>query len=358
MARALKLARRGWYTTPPNPRVGCVIVRRGKIIGTGWHQQAGQAHAEIIALQQAGRNADGATVYVTLEPCCHHGRTPPCSRALIRAGVARVVIAVEDPSPQVNRRGIAELQQAGIEVRVGVCRADAQRLNRGFFHRLACGVPWVVLKTAVSLDGKTALRNGNSRWITAPPARQDAHKLRAGSAAIMTGIGTVLCDDPQMTARLEGVVRQPLRVILDRHLRTPPQARILHAPGEVLLLVAGEAEVPASRLRDYRYGNVEIMRIAAHPDGLDLGRVMRELGRRAINDLMLEAGATLSGAMLRQGWVNEVVVYQSPDLLGSDAHGMFRLPGVTAMENKTRLRYVDVRMIGRDCRMTLAPEPN
>ncbi len=350
MARALQLAAKGICTTHPNPVVGCVIVNAGRIVGQGWHEFAGQEHAEVNALRQAGELAAGATLYVTLEPCSHHGKTPPCVKAIIKSGISRVVVAIEDPDPRVNRSGISELQRAGIAVTMGVGRIQAKHINRGFLKRISCGMPWVTLKIATSLDGKTAMADGESQWITSEPARQDAHKLRAAASAILTGVGTVLRDDPNMNARLSGVQRQPLRVILDSNLSTPANAKILTGQGAVLIVSAtsedGETEI-------FQHNDVEIINCGCSVGSVDLHEVMHELGRRKINTVLLEAGAKLSGSMLEQGLVDEIVVYMAPDLLGSDARDMFKIPGLEQLTDKLKLSYKEVVMVGRDLRLTL-----
>ncbi len=350
MARALKLAEKGVATTHPNPRVGCVVTRNGVVVGEGWHRFAGEPHAEVNALRQAGKLANDGTLYVNLEPCCHQGRTPPCTDAIIRAGISRVVCAMEDPNPLVNRAGISALQRAGITVEVGTGHDQAKTLNRGFVRRLTSGVPWVSLKIAISLDGKTALASGESQWITSEDARRDAHRLRAASSAIITGIGTVLRDNPRMTARLPGVERQPLRVILDSRLSTPVDAAILDQPGDVLIFTdpeyVGDADI-------YDRKNVEVIGCAMRAGSLDLDAVLRELGEREINEVMLEAGSRLSGGMLASGLVDELVVYMAPDLLGEAARGMLRIPGIETMADKRTLTFRDVRRIGRDLRLVL-----
>ncbi len=351
MAQALQLARKGINTTHPNPAVGCVIVNQGNIVGQGWHEFAGQAHAEINALRQAGSAAAGATLYVTLEPCSHQGKTPPCVKAIIKSAISRVVIAIEDPDPRVNRSGISELQHAGIAVTLGVGRVQATHLNRGFLKRITSGMPWVTLKIATSLDGKTAMADGESQWITSLPARQDAHKLRAAASAILTGVGTVLRDDPNMTARLSGVQRQPLRIILDTNLSTPVDAKILHGEGVVLIVTAHSEDHAATLLRQ-RHA-VEIINCRTTYGKIDLHEVMRELGRREMNSILLEAGSRLSGNMLAQGLVDEVVVYMAPDLLGGDARDMFKIPGLEQIADKLKLSYKDVVMVGRDLKLTL-----
>jgi diaminohydroxyphosphoribosylaminopyrimidine deaminase/5-amino-6-(5-phosphoribosylamino)uracil reductase len=353
MGRALELARRGLYTTDPNPRVGCVLVRGEEVIGEGWHVRAGGPHAEINALRAAGGRAVGATAYVTLEPCCHHGRTPPCTEALIAAGIRRVVAAMEDPNPRVGGAGLKALQDAGIEVRSGVLAAEAERLNPGFAMRMREGRPWVRSKLAMSLDGGTAMASGESRWITGEAARRDVHRWRALSSAIMTGVGTVLADDPSLTVRLgedeSGSSRQPLRVILDTHLRTPPGARLLGMPGETLILNG----VP-DRHREARLvrNGVSVITLPMNGSRLDLAAVMGYLGRMEINEVHLEAGATLSGALLAAGWVDELLVYLAPHLLGDAARGLFTLPGLERMEQRIELSINDIRAVGRDWRIS------
>lgn len=350
MDRALQLASKGLYTTHPNPVVGCVIVNNGRIVGQGWHEFAGQAHAEVIALKQAGKLAAGGTLYVNLEPCSHRGKTPPCVKAIIKANIGRVVIAIEDPNPKVNGAGIEELQGAGIVVKLGVRQEQARQINRGFLKRITTGFPWVTLKIATSLDGKTAMANGESQWITAQPARQDAHKLRAEAAAILTGIGTVLRDDPNMKARLAGVQRQPLRVILDTHLSTPADAKILSGQGNALIITAN-SENSASKI--LQNDSVEVVNMRRSNGKMDLNEVMLELGKREINTILLEAGSRLSGSMLEAGLVDEIVVYMAPDLLGSDARDMLEIAGLEQISDKVQLDYKEVTRVGRDLKLTL-----
>jgi diaminohydroxyphosphoribosylaminopyrimidine deaminase/5-amino-6-(5-phosphoribosylamino)uracil reductase len=353
MGRALELAARGRYTTDPNPCVGCVLVRDEEVVGEGWHVRAGGPHAEIIALREAGDRAAGATAYVTLEPCCHHGRTPPCTGALIAAGVRRVVAAMQDPNPRVAGAGLDALQAAGIEVHTGVMEVEAERLNPGFVMRMRQGRPWVRCKLAMSLDGRTAMASGESRWITGEDARRDVHRWRARSSAIMTGVGTVLADDPSLTVRLEeseaGSRQQPLRIILDTHLRTPPDARLLSLPGETLIL----AGIP-DRQREARLEGRGVSVVTLPMDGsrLDLAAVMAYLGRMEINELHLEAGATLSGALLAAGRVDELLVYLAPHLMGDAARGLFCLPELERMEQRIGLSISDIRAVGRDWRIT------
>jgi diaminohydroxyphosphoribosylaminopyrimidine deaminase/5-amino-6-(5-phosphoribosylamino)uracil reductase len=355
MARALRLAERGLYTTDPNPRVGCVLVRDGAVVGEGWHERAGGPHAEIHALREAGSRAAGATAYVTLEPCCHHGRTPPCSDALLGAGVQRVIAAREDPNPRVAGNGLRVLQGAGVEVHSGLLAVQAAALNPGFVMRMSHGRPWVRCKLAMSLDGRTALASGESRWVTGDAARRDVHRLRARSSAILTGIATLLADDPFLTVRLdedpEAEIRQPLRVVLDSRLRTPPDARLLEQPGETLILT-GEAGV---RIRErFAQPRVTVVSLPLVAGRMDLDAVMRYLAGREINEVHLEAGATLCGALLQAGLVDELIVYMAPHLLGDAARGLFSLPGLVQMNERIALSIQDIRAVGRDWKITAA----
>lgn len=349
MARALQLARRGLYTTDPNPRVGCVLVKGGEVVGEGWHERAGGPHAEVVALTAAGARSRGAIAYVSLEPCCHHGRTPPCTQALITAGVERVVAAMPDPNPKVARQGIAELEQAGIRVDIGLMQADAERLNRGFLSRMTRGRPYVRVKLAASLDGRTALVSGESKWITGEAARADVQRLRASSSAILTGIGTVLADDPSLTVRDFDIGRQPLRVVVDGHLSMRPNARLLHLPGKTLVVTAADDNEYAEPLLA---AGAEVMVLSAGPEAVDLAALMQDLGQREVNDVLVEAGATVCGALLRAGLVDELVLYLAPHLLGSGARGMFNLPGLESMRGRIALQIQDVRAVGQDWRIT------
>ncbi|MDD5330443.1 MAG: bifunctional diaminohydroxyphosphoribosylaminopyrimidine deaminase/5-amino-6-(5-phosphoribosylamino)uracil reductase RibD [Sulfuricella sp.] len=351
MAQALRLAEKGLYTTSPNPRVGCVIVRDGQVVGAGWHERAGEPHAEIHALKQAGELARGATAYVTLEPCSHHGRTPPCAEALIAAQVARVVVAMVDPNPLVAGEGLAQLQQAGILTDLGLLEREARELNIGFVYRMTCGRPWLRLKVAASLDGKTALNNGVSQWITGADARRDAHRLRARSCAVLTGIGTVLADDPMLNVRDVETPRQPLRVVVDSRLRMPPTAKMLTA-GETLVVTASDDQ---SRIENLRQAGAQVLALPAAGGQVDLARMLDELGKRGINEITVEAGRGLSGALVRQGLVDEFVFYLAPLLLGDAARGMFDLPELSAMEGRRELRIADVTMVGRDLRVRALP---
>ncbi|MCX4187860.1 bifunctional diaminohydroxyphosphoribosylaminopyrimidine deaminase/5-amino-6-(5-phosphoribosylamino)uracil reductase RibD [Methylophaga sp. OBS4] len=358
MARALQLAERGLYTADPNPRVGCVLVKNGEIIGEGWHQRAGEGHAEVNALHDAGVQAQEADCYVTLEPCSHFGRTPPCVDALIKAQVKRVFVAMTDPNPVVSGTGIERLRNAGIEVNVGIMAAQAEKLNPGFCQRMQVGRPFVRSKLAMSLDGRTAMASGESKWITGPQARADVQKLRARSSAIMTGIGTVLADNPLLNVRPEQgemewyprgqKVRQPLRVIVDSQMRMPADARILQEE-KVLLVTAVDRHAP--------HGAESIV-LPTHGDIIDLTALMSVLAQREINELMVEAGAVLNGALLKARLIDELVIYMAPKIMGDMARGVFHLPGMDAMSQNISLHVTDMRAIGRDWRITAVPEYN
>ncbi|MEZ5543184.1 MAG: bifunctional diaminohydroxyphosphoribosylaminopyrimidine deaminase/5-amino-6-(5-phosphoribosylamino)uracil reductase RibD [Pseudomonadota bacterium] len=353
MARALQLARRGLFTTDPNPRVGCVLVRDDTVVGEGWHEVAGGPHAEINALAAAGTAAQGATAYVTLEPCCHHGRTPPCSEALIQAGVARVVAAMPDPNPQVAGKGLAALAAAGIEVHSGILETDAERLNCGFVKRMRTRLPWIRVKLAMSLDGRTALASGESRWITGEHARADVQRLRARSSALLTGIATVLADDPALNVRLDaetGAVRQPLRVVLDSRLRMPTTARMLGLPGMTYVLTT---ESDMRRIERLTGDTTSVVVLPMRRDKrLNLDAVMHFLAEQGCNEVHVEAGPTLSGALLQAGLVDELVIYLAPHLLGDSARGLFTLPGLEHMDQRIGLAISDIRAVGTDWRLT------
>ena len=349
MRLALELAAKGMYTTTPNPRVGCVIVKDGRLIGSGHTQPVGHAHAEVQALNDVadrGYDPDGATVYVTLEPCSHWGRTPPCADALARARVARVVAAVADPNPLVAGQGLARLRDAGIQVSCGVLEDEAREMNIGFFARMQRGRPWVRLKTAASLDGMTALPNGVSQWITGEPARADGHAWRARACAILTGIGTVMEDDPQLTVRAIDTPRQPRRIVIDSRLQISPHARVLEGGGT--WIVAAQSDPAKEKvLRDH--GN-EVVVLPNAAGKVDLPQLMTELGRRQINELHVEAGFKLNGSLVREGCVDELLVYLAPSLLG-DAQRMFNLPAPAALEQRRRLAFHEVKQIGDDLRI-------
>jgi diaminohydroxyphosphoribosylaminopyrimidine deaminase/5-amino-6-(5-phosphoribosylamino)uracil reductase len=352
MSRALQLAERGLYTTDPNPRVGCVLVRDGEVVGEGWHAVAGGPHAEVVALQQAGEAARGATAYVTLEPCCHHGKTPPCSDALLQAGVARVVAAMADPNPRVAGQGLKQLHEAGIAVASGLLAAQAEALNPGFCQRMRIGRPFVRSKLAMSVDGRTAMASGESKWITGEAARHDVHRLRARSSAIMSGIGTVLADNPSLTVRTPGgelAPRQPLRVVLDPHLSTPEDARFLGQPGCSLIVTA--AEEPELQQRLERAG-AEVVYLPHGGDAIDLHALMRLLAEREINEVLLETGSILSGAVLHAGIIDELVIYMAPKLMGDGAKGLFHTPGLDKLADAVPLDIRDIRAIGEDWRIT------
>lgn len=362
MSRALELARRGLYTTDPNPRVGCVLVSDGEVVGEGWHEFAGGPHAEVHALRQAGRRAAGATAYVTMEPCRHHGRTPPCTDALIIAGVGRVVAAMPDPDPRTAGEGFVRLREAGIAIDSGLLEAEAVALNPGFVSRHRRHRPFVRCKLGMTLDGRTATATGESRWITAAAARRDVQRLRARSSAIMTGIGTVLQDDPALTVRADelfagddaaGIDRSrlhvPLRVIVDSRLRLPVSARLLAQAGPVMIATAGSGERTDLCGRE----GVEIRRFAANGNArVDLAALLAFLAERQVNELLLEAGPTLCGAMLAAGLIDELVIYMAPKLLGDGARGMFTLPGLERLDQAIGLEVTDIRSVGEDWRIT------
>jgi len=352
MAQALRLAERGLYTTQPNPRVGCVIAHGEELLGAGWHQRAGEPHAEVYALREAAERARGATAYVTLEPCAHQGRTPPCADALIAAGVKRVVIAAEDPFPQVDGRGIGKLRAAGIAVDTGLMREAARELNVGFFSRIERGRPFVRVKLAMSLDGRTALANGESKWITGEAARADVQRWRARSSAILSGSGTVRADDPRLTVRLlqDEEFTPPLRVILDRQLRTPAGSQVLDGSMPTLLLHGA-----AASCADQRFARVERVALATHGDTLDLRAVLALLAGRGCNEVHVEAGPTLCGALFAAGLVDELLLYIAPLLLGDRARPLLHLPTLSDMARRWQLQVIDQRMLGQDIRLRLRP---
>lgn len=352
MARALELAARGLWTTDPNPRVGCVIADGERVIAEGWHERAGLPHAEAMALAAADGPVRGATAYVTLEPCCHHGRTPPCADALIAAGIARVVYATRDPNPRVDGGGIARLCASGVAVEGGVLEPEARELNAGFIARMQRGRPWVTLKMAASLDGGTALADGESRWITGDAARQDVQRLRARASALLTGSGTVLRDNPRLDVRLPGVTRQPLRVVLDSRLRMPPRARIVAPPGRVLVLCAAEDPERAAALRGC---GAEIETVAPAPGGIDLAAALAVLAAREVNEVVAECGARLAGALLAARLVDELVLYQAPVLLGHGARPLAVLPQLRAMNERLEFTVRDQRLVGPDLCIRLRP---
>lgn len=353
MRRALELAELGRFTTHPNPRVGCVIVRGECIVGEGWHRKWGEPHAEPLALAAAGEAADGATAYVTLEPHSYQGRTPPCTDALIRAGVRRVICAALDPNPRVSGNGLAQLRHAGVEADHGLLEAEAHALNLGFDKRMRSGEPRVIVKLAASLDGRIALRSGVSRWITGAAARADVHRLRAQCSAVLTGIDTVIADDPQLTVRdasIDMAGRAPLRVVVDTKLRMSPTARLLREAGETLVFTGAQAD--GERTRVLEAAGAQVQPVATGNDGrLDLHEVLRELGRRLCNDVLVEAGATLAGKLIECRLVDELIVYVAPTLLGSDARPMVQLAGLAALDDAPRFALCDMQRLGEDLKL-------
>ncbi len=348
MARALRLAERGAYTTRPNPMVGCVIAHGAEVVGEGWHQRAGEPHAEVFALRAAGDRARGATAYVTLEPCAHHGRTPPCAEALIEAGAARVVAAMRDPFPRVDGQGLERLRAAGIAVASGLMEAQARELNRAFLSQVERGRPWLRLKLAMSLDGRTALANGDSKWITGEAARADVQRWRARAGALLTGSGTALADDPRLTARVpQAQVQPPLRVVLDRALRMPAGANLLD--GSVPTLVFHAAGVEP----DARYSRVECVKLPEGEGGLSLVSALDALAARGVGEVQVEAGPVLAGALFSQGLVDELLLYVAPLLLGDGARGLLALPPLVEMAQRWKLRAVEERKVGEDWRLRL-----
>lgn len=361
MARAIQLAERGLYTTDPNPRVGCVLAKDGQVIGEGWHRRAGEPHAERLAIDAAGPAARGATAYVTLEPCCHHGRTSPCTDALLAAGVSRVVVGMEDPNPLVHGRGLERMRAAGVEVVTGVLETACRSLNPGFDKRMRQGLPFVRVKLAASLDGGTALANGESRWITSQAARTDVQWLRARSSAILTGIGTLLADDPSLNVRLSPTLipaldedeplRQPLRVVLDSRLRLPLDAKMLPLPGATL--VATLSEDP-KRVAAVTSAGAEVwVGPRDHAGRVGLEALLRYLAEREINEVLIEAGPTLAGAMVQQRLLDELVLYLAPHLMGHDARRLFGFGPLASMSERVPLELIDLRQVGPDLRLRL-----
>jgi len=353
MARALLLAERGLFTTDPNPRVGCIIVNNAEIVGEGWHQRAGEGHAEVNALHAAGSLAKDSDAYVTLEPCSHFGRTPPCADALIKSGVKRVFIAMEDPNPLVAGNGINRLREAGIEVSVGILEQQAKDLNPGFCKRMQSGRPFVRSKIAMSLDGRTAMASGESKWITGPAARQDVQKIRARSSAIITGMGTVLEDDPALTVRPEGdwyheqqALRQPLRVVVGSQ-NIPQSAKLFDTADTVILATSTQCNIEVKE---------EVLLLAEKNGQVDLAVLMSELATREINEVMVEAGSTLNGALLEAGLIDELIIYMAPKIMGDSAKGLFHLPALQTMAKNIELTITDIRAVGKDWRITATPD--
>ena len=359
MARAIHLAERGLFTTDPNPRVGCVLVQEGQIVGEGWHRRVGGPHAEIEALCEAGARAVGATAYVTLEPCCHHGKTPPCTEALIISRVSRVVAAMEDPNPRVGGKGLAALRAAGIATDCALLKEEAEALNPGFCKRMRTGRPFIRSKLAMSLDGQTALASGESRWITGDAARRDAHRLRARSSAILTGVDTVVADDPSLTARLETGedLLQPARIVVDSRLRTPTTAKLLRQTGSAIVVTTSKDQV---RILELTEAGAEIVTLESDlcSHRVDLHALGRYLADSEYNEILVEAGAMLNGALLQAGLVDEWVVYMAPCVLGTASRGLFDLIGIERMSDRYELSITDVRQIGKDLRIRLLQAPS
>ncbi|CAM3852940.1 bifunctional diaminohydroxyphosphoribosylaminopyrimidine deaminase/5-amino-6-(5-phosphoribosylamino)uracil reductase RibD [Xenorhabdus thuongxuanensis] len=360
MSRALELAYQGRFTTSPNPNVGCVIVKDGQVIGEGFHARAGEPHAEVHALRMAGEKAKDATAYVTLEPCSHHGKTPPCADALIAAGLSRVVVAMQDPNPQVAGRGLYKLQQARIAVEHGLMMEQAESLNKGFLKRMRTGFPYLQLKLGASLDGRTALASGESKWITSPEARQDVQKLRAQCSAILSSSATVLADDPSLTVRWneldtetqaiypQELLRQPIRIITDSQNRVTPQHQVVQQPGECWL---ARTKQDQQKWPD----NAEQILLPAYGDGVDLVLLMMQLGKRQVNSVWAECGSALAGALLSLGLVDELILYIAPKILGNSARGLFDIPELQKLSDAPEFSLLDVQQIGPDVRLRLRP---
>src|SRR6266850_477805 len=347
MEQALELAGRGLNTTTPNPRVGCVIVKDGALVGSGWHEKAGLPHAEVLALKEAGDRARGAALYANLEPCSHHGRTPPCVDAIVASGIKRVVAAMQDPSPKVAGSGFAKLRTAGITVEHGLKEDEARELNIGFVSRMTRGRPWMRMKIAASLDGRTALANGKSQWITGEAARQDGHRWRARACALLTGFGTVRDDDPQLNVRGVDTPRQPLKIVVDSKFETSPSARLLE---EGKTLVVGAVN-DARRIASLKKAGAEVVIIPNDGGKVELFKLMEELARRELNEIHVEAGAKLNGSLLRAGVVDELLVYLAPSVIGDSGRGMFHLPEITELSRASALKIREAERIGPDLRI-------
>ncbi len=362
MSRAIRLAKKGMNTTQPNPRVGCVLTQSNNIVGEGWHKKAGEAHAEINALLQAGGQAKGATAYVTLEPCCHTGKTPPCTDSLIKAGVARVIVAMQDPHDKVAGKGFEQLKQAGIDVQVGLLEEQARLLNPGFIKRMQQGLPFVRVKMAMSVDGRTAMASGESKWITGEAARYDVQQWRARSSAMLTGMGTISHDDPSLTVRLGNPVleqagihsdlqagsQQPLRVILDSDLKLSPTAKVIQQAGDILVF---SNSIDEQKITSLEQVGVKVMYIEKNADGLDLQAILKYLATLQMNEVMVEAGANLAGSFVAAGFVDELILYMAPVLMGNNARGLFNLPLIRQMSDKIQLNIKDIRQFGEDIRI-------
>lgn len=368
MTQAIELAKKGLFSTKPNPAVGCVIVKDDEVIGQGWHEKAGMPHAERVALAQANGLTEGATAYVTLEPCSHFGRTPPCADGLVEAKVARVVVAMQDPNPLVAGQGIERIQNAGIEVQVGLLEDQAQQLNLGFIRKMEEQLPFVRIKMASSLDGRTAMQNGESQWITGPESREEVHKMRARSGAVIMGIGTVLADDPSMNVRLSDEVLaelnltqescNPIRVVLDPNLSMPLDAKMLKVPGRTILMTSRETVERSPEVVEEIHGaGIEMVAVSADEDRLDIKSILRYLAmEEQINDVMVETGAIVAGAFIQSGLVNELHCFMAPTLMGNEAKPMFVLPGVESMQDKLNFSLQSIDRFGEDVRMILVPK--
>ena len=354
MAEALRLAEGGLYTTDPNPRVGCVVVKDGKVVGRGFHRKAGEDHAEVLALKEAGTAAKGATLYLNLEPCAHHGKTPPCAEAVAAAAPARVVASMTDPNPKVSGKGFEHLRAKGIQVDTGLMETQARALNPGFISRMTRGRPWVRTKLAVSLDGRTALANGVSKWISGEAAREDVHRWRARSSAVLTGIGTLLADDPSFSVRLPGEWRQPMKVVVDTNLSTPADAKIFKQQPDAVY-IATAVDDPEEQEPLLAIGaNIQVF--PEKRGFMDLKAILETLAELECNEILMEAGAGMNGALLDAGMVDELILYMAPHLLGDSARGMFSLPPIGSMEERRELKIVDARMVGEDLRLILRPK--
>lgn len=352
MAQALRLARKGLYTTHPNPRVGCVLVQNAEIVGEGWHERAGGPHAEINAIDEAGEKARGATAYISLEPCCHQGLTPPCTDALIQAGISRVVAAMPDPNPEVSGQGMQALEKAGVKTSIGLLQQEAEALNQGFIKRMQHQRPYVRLKQAISLDGRTAMASGESKWISGAAARADVQRLRAQSSAILTGSGTVLADDPSLNVRDLDIGRQPLRVVVDSVLSTPEAAKMFSLEGDTLIVTASG---DPNRVAVYVNAGAEVLCLPGSVGKVDLTALLEHLGEQQINEVLVEAGTVLSGGLLGAGLVDELIIYLSPHIMGNNARGMFNLPAIEQMADRIPMQINDVTAVGDDWRITATP---
>ena len=354
MGEALRLAEQGLYTTDPNPRVGAVVVKDGKVVGRGFHKVAGEAHAEVLALQEAGAAAKGATLYVTLEPCAHEGKTPPCAHAVVKSGVTKVIAAMTDPNPLVSGKGFEILKAAGIAVAEGLMAAQAKALNPGFISRMTRGRPWMRTKLAASMDGRTALANGESKWISCDASREDVHRWRARSSAVLTGIGTLLADDPTFTVRLPGEWRQPMKVIVDTNLSTPVDAKVFQRNPDLVYIATGVDDPEEHEALNAIGANIQVF--PERRGFMDLKSILETLAELECNEVLMEAGAGMNGALLEAGLVDELILYICPSLLGDKARGMFSLPGISSMTERRELEIADARIFDKDLRLILRPK--